>query len=320
MGALDRRSVVIVVLGVMLGGCASLGIRPAEPQLAQQINSRQVTACDEFIAYFDYAQKLQESYHSRASQNRFWIYGAGILGLGVVAASGGLAAAGAATVGTLALLSISGGFSAGLFATIDNPTLADIYTIAATKIDAALNDAHAQIPPTLYATANDAACKTALNDLWAKVSDARSRLEEARTDSAKAALQRAVAQQEALKKLAAQIQQVDDPTIFVQRAVITAISPTILVTAKTQVTLTVVGGQLDSVLERDMKVSVGGQQVNVTSRALAAPADPSVQRWTVTFEAPALAAAGQAYDVTLLVGANRRPVTSAPGSKIQLRY
>lgn len=319
MRGLDRRSVVIVVLGVMLGGCASMGVRPAEPPLAQQIDNKPVTACDEFIAYFDYAQKLQESYHSRASQNRFWIYGAGILGLGAVAATGGLAAVGAATVGTLALLSISGGFSAGFFATIDNPTLADIYTIAATKVDAALKDAHAQIPPTLYATTNDVACKTALNDLRARVSDARSRLEEARTDSAKAALQRAAAQQEALKKLAAEIQQVDDPTIFVQPAVITAITPTSQVTAKTRVTLRVVGGRLDSVLERDMKVNVGGQQVNVTSRALVPPTAPSVQEWDVTFEAPALAAS-QAYDITLLVGTNRRPVTSAPGSKIQLQY
>jgi len=58
-------------------------------------------------------------------------------------------------------------------------------------------------------------------------------------------------------------------------------SPTIQITAKTQVTLTVVGGQLDSVLERDMKVSVGGQQVNVTSRALAAPADRFENRFVI---------------------------------------
>jgi hypothetical protein len=43
---------------------------------------------------------------------------AGILGLGVAAASGGLAAATAVGAGTLALLSISWGFAAGSFATI----------------------------------------------------------------------------------------------------------------------------------------------------------------------------------------------------------
>ena len=222
--------VAITLLGVVLGGCASLGIRPAEPELARQVRDdrgqlQSVGACEEFVAYFSYAQTLQEAYHSRASQNRFWIYGAGILGLGAVAAGGALAAAGAATVGMMALLSISGGFSAGFFATIDNPALADVYTIAATKIDAALKDAHARIPPTLYVTANDEVCKAALNDLRARVSDARSRLEEARTDSAKAALQRAAAQQEALRKLAAEIQQVSDPTIVPVTAVITDIAP-----------------------------------------------------------------------------------------------
>lgn len=308
-----HRLVGIALLGLVFCGCASVGWRPNEPALGKKLDGTSTTeACDEYLAYDKYAQELQESYHSRASQNRFWIYGAGILGLGVVAASGGLAAAGAATVGTLALLSISGGFSASVFATIDNPTLADIYTIAANKVDTALRDARAKIP----ANRTGPTCKEALDDLRAKVSDARTRLEEARTDSAKAALQRAAAQQEALKKLAAEIQQVDDPTISVQNAVITAISPTTAVTAKATVTLTVTGGRLNTVLERDMRVTVGAQQVDVTSRA----PNPAVGgEWTVTFEAPP-GTAGAAYDVTLLVGPNRRPVSSAPGKKIQLQY
>lgn len=198
-----------------------------------------------------------------------------------MAAGAGLAAGGAASIGTLALLSISGGFSAGAFATIDNPTLADIYTIAATKIATALKDAHAQIPATLYASAdaNQVPCKQALNSLRANVSEARIRLEEARTDSAKAALQRAAAQQQALKQLVAQVQDLDDPTTFVQRAKITAItiSPSEELTgahvkaitegkATTTVTLTGSGARFATVLERDMKVSVGGQEVEVKSR------------------------------------------------------
>ncbi len=313
MRRLGPRSVGIALLGVVLCGCASMGIRPTEPQLAKQISGQAATACDEYIAYFAYAQELQESYHSRATHNRFWLYGAGILGLGVVAATGGLAAASAAGVGTLALLSISGGFSAGVFATLDNSTLADIYTIAATKIDAGLKDAHAQIPATLYSPANQAACKLALDDLRAKVSDARSRLEEARTDSAKAALQRAAAQQQALKKLAAEIQEADDPTTSVQKAVITDVSPGSpdTVTANATVTLTVVGGRLDTVLESDMKVIVGGQQVDVRSRAPAA----TPGHWTVTFIAPP-ATAGL-YDVTLLVGKSRRPIPNTSAMKLQ---
>jgi hypothetical protein len=310
-----RRSVGLALLAVLLSGCASMGWRPDEPALgAKRDGTPTTSACDEYLAYDSYAQDLQEAYHTRASQNRFWIYGAGILGLGAAAASGGLAAAGAATVGTLALLSISGGFSAGFFATIDNPTLADIYTIAANKIDVALKDARAQTP----ATRTDATCKQALDGLRAAVSDARTQLEAARTDTAKAALQRAAAQQEALQSLAAQIQQAGDPTLSVRSAVITGIkSAATPVTASTSVELTVDGARLDGVLERDMKVLVGGQQVDVSSRA-PKPA-PAAGQWVVTFEAPPLAA-NAAYDVILLVGPNRRPIASAPDRKLQLQY
>ncbi len=292
-----------------------MGWRPDEPPLGTTRDGTPTkSACDEYLAYDAYAQDLQEAYHTRASQNRFWIYGAGILGLGAAAASGGLAAAGAATVGTLALLSISGGFSAGFFATIDNPTLADIYTIAANKIDVALKDARAKTP----ATRTGETCKQALDGLRAAVSDARTKLEEARTDTAKAALQRAAAQQEALQSLAAQIQQAGDPTLSVRSAVITDIkSSTTPVTASTSVELTVDGGRLDGVLERDMKVLVGGQQVDVKSRA-PKPA-PAEGQWVVTFEAPPLAA-NAAYDVILIVGPNRRPIASAPDRKLQLQY
>ena len=99
-----------VALLCMLSGCATLprnmGIRPDEP-----VMDTSADACDAFNSYATYAQGLQESYHSRASQNRGWIYVAGILGLGVMAASGGLAAAASVGAGTLGLLSISGAFA-----------------------------------------------------------------------------------------------------------------------------------------------------------------------------------------------------------------
>src|SRR5262245_3188613 len=94
--------VLLALVGVF-PGCATfsshLGIRPSEPT-----TETKASPCDEYGSYSKYAQDLQEAYHSRASQNRGWIYVAGILGLGVAAASGGLAAATAVSAGTLGLL------------------------------------------------------------------------------------------------------------------------------------------------------------------------------------------------------------------------
>src|SRR5262245_12386484 len=107
----------LLVLSGVLAGCgtmmgASMGVRPNEPPITSVVD------CAAYEKYAEYAQQLQESYHSRATQNRGWIYVSAILGLGVMAASGGLAAASAATAGTLGLLSISGAFAAGSFAAI----------------------------------------------------------------------------------------------------------------------------------------------------------------------------------------------------------
>jgi hypothetical protein len=184
-----------------------LGIRPDEPPPATEVlvavgasTTRKATACDEYVEYLTYAQQLQEAYHARATHNRSWIYAAGLLGLGALAASGGLAVVGAATAGTLGLLTISGGFSAGAFATVDNSTLAELYTIAANKVDAALAAARKTGPAAPYVDADVSRCKTALDDLREKVSEARIELEEARTDSAKASLVRAAAALETLRK------------------------------------------------------------------------------------------------------------------------
>src|SRR2546428_106236 len=138
----------LLTLGSILSGCATptsrwdlwrehLGFRPDEPVVQPDI-----TACKQNKTYSAYAQELQEAYHSRATQNRAWLYIAGILGLGVAAASGALAAATAVAAGTLALLAISGGFSAAAFATIDNSDLSALYTDSANGIDAALKDSN----------------------------------------------------------------------------------------------------------------------------------------------------------------------------------
>jgi hypothetical protein len=198
--------VSVVLVAALATGCTGamplaqhLGFRPDEPAPKKVIEVMTTsTACVEYAEYVEYSQQLQESYHSRASQNRAWIYVAGVLGLGAIAASGGLAAAGAAALGTIALINISGGFSAGAFATIDNSTLAEIYTISANAIDVARTEAMQKVPPAPYS--DQAKCKEALDLLRSKVSSARADLEEARTNSAKAAVMRAAAQQEGLKK------------------------------------------------------------------------------------------------------------------------
>ena len=132
-------------LGLLTSGCLSrpdlmrshMGIRPDEPDPTVARDR-----CDEYQEYVKYAQQLQEAYQSRASQNRWWIYVAAITGLGAAAATGGLAAAGAAGVGTLALLGISGGFAAATFGTIDNTELAKMYAHSANSVDRAIQRAN----------------------------------------------------------------------------------------------------------------------------------------------------------------------------------
>lgn len=139
-----RAAALIALVGVASGGCASfpahLGVRPNEPAVPL-LDSKGEGFCHEYREYAKYAQGLQEAYHSRSTQNRWWIYVAGITGLGVAAASGGLAVAAAAGTTTLALLSISGGATAGAFVALDNEGLAQNYTTAANQVDKALADA-----------------------------------------------------------------------------------------------------------------------------------------------------------------------------------
>jgi hypothetical protein len=204
----------LLTLGSVLSGCATptsrsdlwrehFGIRPDEPAIqlrsAKDGVERIVDSCEQYKTYSDYAQQLQEAYHSRATQNRAWIYVAGVLGLGAAAASGALAATTAVAAGTLALLAISGGFSAATFATIDNSDLAALYTVSANSIDAALKTANNLLPEGGPYTG--AACGEALRKLREGVSEARTTLEVGRTNTAAGALVRAQAQLKSLKEL-----------------------------------------------------------------------------------------------------------------------
>lgn len=299
-----------------------MGIRPDAPIPWQKAdNTDATTACEEYKTYVVYSIQLQESYHSRSSQNRFWLYGAGILGLGVMAASGGLAAASAATAGTLGLLSISGAFAASSFAVIDNSVLADIYTVAAGKMNTALEESQKDLPATNRYNDQEA-CRTALNGLRAQTLVAVNELEESRTNNAKAAMVRAIAEQKKLKELAEQyIAASQDPTVITRRASITAVKdasgndlPT-QITASTVVRLTVANFEREKV-KGPLKVRLGSVELAVagTERVLT----ESETDWFVKFTAPAKKPGlGEAYDPVLLAGDTGQRVENKSGVKIK---
>src|SRR5262249_46971631 len=131
---------------------------------------------------------------SRATQNRAWIYVAGLTGLGVAAASGALAAASAVAAGTLAIMAIAGGFATAGFATINNPALADVYTVAANDMETALAEADAQVTQCPYIED----CRVRLAQLMRAIGAARNTLETGRTSNAAGALARATAQKKLL--------------------------------------------------------------------------------------------------------------------------
>ena len=70
------------------------------------------------------AETFQEAYHSRASQNRWWIYVAGTLGLATIAVSGGLGGGSREYHGDRHRQAISGGFTSSFFAFLGNDVLA----------------------------------------------------------------------------------------------------------------------------------------------------------------------------------------------------
>lgn len=206
------RLLTLFVLGAILTGCGTfsnsdisfgsrIGFRPDDPQIRVKLNASPDSCEEQLNAYIAYAVDLKEAYRTRATQNRSWLYVAGIVGLGVAAAAGGLGIAGAAA-GTIALLSVSGGFTAGAFATIDNSELANVYTVAANDIGSAL--AHVEARMTRCRSAED--CSGQLAYLREAVTTARNTLETARTSSAAGALARATAQKKLLDDEIAKVQ------------------------------------------------------------------------------------------------------------------
>jgi hypothetical protein len=206
-----RRLLILILLGVTVTGCASfgnsdlywgsrVGFRPDDPRIG--VVKPGEPACDALNEYVRYAVNLKEAYRTRATQNRSWIYVAAITGLGVAAASGALAAATAVAAGTLAVLAISGGFTAGVFVSIDNSELANVYTVAANDIGTSLANTEARVGRCPF----DEECRAQLAYLANAVSNVSNKLETARTSSAAGALVRATAQRTLLDQEIARAQ------------------------------------------------------------------------------------------------------------------
>ena len=205
----SARVLTLIAFGVSLTSCGTftnpdinmgprLGFRPDDPSFTMT----PADPCKALTEYIQYAVNLKEAYRTRATQNRTWIYVAAITGLGVAAASGALAAATAVAAGTLALLAISGGFTAAAFATIDNSELANVYTVAANDIGTALGNAEGRVARCPFPEE----CKAELAYLIGAVTTARNMLETARTSSAAGALARATAQKKLLDEEIAKVQ------------------------------------------------------------------------------------------------------------------
>ena len=330
IGNAARLVIWIVLVAFVLSGCgvtsrpelmrSHFGIRPDEPapprapmQTGGTPAVTEPKTCEEYKDYVVYAQLLQEAYHARASQNRAWIYVAAILGLGVAAASGGLAAATAVGVGTLGLLSISGGFSAAAFATISNADLAQLYTIAANRVDQALKDSDAKLSVARDGTRYDGPhCARALRALKAGVSEARTTLEVSRTNTAAGAIARAAEQQKALNALIADVQ-AGDPTRVILPADIADIEPAQqpVKGEQIQVTLTIKNIRLNQVAQTDVNVLLGSTELSLDS---AAPAGAD-NTYTVKFMAPADPPdpPEKNYAPVLLVGKTKQRVGSTQG-------
>ena len=275
----------LLTLVMVLSGCSKeiYGIRPDEPDVTKQ------KPCVGYSDYSKYAQKLQEAYHSRATQNRNWIYVAGILGLGISAVSGGLAVATSVSASTLGALAIGGGFAGGTFATINNDALAVSYTVAANSVDETLTNSRAMLmltPGQQTPPYSDESCNAALRILFNGVSNARKHLEVARTDNAAGALARAKDQLNLLNKQVTALQEADITTITTVAEIIDLQphAPSAAANA-TSVTLTVRANLEQGISLDDIKVAFGNKILNIDSIAKASSNEPN--KFMITFSAPA---------------------------------
>jgi len=216
--------------------------------------------------YLNYSRDLQEAYHSRASQNRFWIYVAGTLGLATIAASGGLAAAAVSTT-TIAIVAFAGGFYSSFFAFLGNTDLAQDYTTAADAVSTADSNARAA------AALDKAQCAQAYADLVKAVSNAANQLEDARTTSAVAALKRAKEQNADLSAKVDTLQ-----AALAKSSVVVNVPPSITeifpnpIDPASPVTLTVFNVNFDTIARVDLKVKLVSDGVGVAIQVDAPPA------------------------------------------------
>jgi hypothetical protein len=300
-----------------------MGLLPDEPTIAipgttveVEGEKKAATACTEYTKYARYTLDLKEAYRTRTTQNRTWIYVAGIMGLGVAAASGALAAATAVAAGTLALLAISGGVAAASFATIDNTELANVYNMAANQLGTALADAEAEV----IQDNSEKNCAAQLAHLVTAVSEARNTLETARTNSAAGALIRAQAGQQAIKDIIA-AQQDANPTQVTLNAAITQIDGKDEITVDIPaggklVTLTVANAQLDKVATKDIKVAIGSKE-NLPIDGI--PNKKGEFTYEVKVQVPKTApGSDKEYAPALVVGKSKQRIPS--NAKLVLRY
>jgi hypothetical protein len=304
-----------IVVGILLmsSGCAhmpsrhSFGIRPdvspSEPPpdaVVEKCKRRHssTSAPQEYVACLEYGSvqqwsaDLEESFFARASQNRWWIYVAGALGLATVAASGGLAAAGAVGLGTIALLNVSGGFATGFFAVLNNSDLAAMYTLAANDIATARSEAERQVEAMLSTqTGVVATYYTQASVLRTAVTNARRKLEDARTTSAVTALARAQKEKDDLQGEINKQKMARAARVYVKGEV-KAISdarmnplPAIGGGTSQVAVLTVDHVNLDGISKDDLTVVIGGRKLPVDAVGLPDVTKPT--SWRLSFTPPA---------------------------------
>jgi hypothetical protein len=240
-----------------------------------------------------------------------------------VAASGALAAASAASLGTLSLLSISGGFASGFFGVLDNATLADLYTIAANSVGTSLTEAQNELQPdstgNRYGSGEiqQRACARALHTLQVGLTDAKNNLERARTDSAVAAGMRAEAQRQKLNQLLGH-EQFMTVTRVVQRAQIVSIEPVCIEAGKSEkvpVTLIVTNANLKILTFNDVRVLLGPNELEVEWGL-----PVSEYKYHVMFKAPVKPPeeGKTSYAPVLLIRSSKERIESLPD--VTLRY
>jgi hypothetical protein len=325
------------VLVTVLTGCATfntkdlswgsrMGVRPDAPAIEDLMKA---APCDRFSKYTQYAKDLEEAYRTRGTQNRAWIYVAALTGLAVAATSGALAAATAVTAGTLALLSISGGFTAGAFATINNNQLANVYDDAAKEIGTAVANAEAHVwgvspapastTPASAAPPSEAMCSAQLAELITTVSQARNKLDTARTDSAEGALIRATAGQAALKDIIAAQTSADVTGIRLDGQItkIDGVAGSFTVPAGGKlVPLTVTNAPLDQVAPADIKIAFGTKVIDMGAPF---PTKKGAYEYEVMLQIPAKPPDGDAvktYMPAIVVGKAKKRIPAAAGLTI----